>query len=174
MLMNLAPTVPSGFSLLRLLIGLAFPLIPSEWRLWAVVVAAITDAIDGLIARWLHAESSVGQMLDPIADKVFVLMLGGTLFVEGAIHPLWVLGIILRDIAVLAGVGVTAWRGHWERYLAMKPSWLGKCTTAAQFALLIVLVAWGDAPVWLLTAITLLSAAAAVDYVRRYQRIVNA
>jgi phosphatidylglycerophosphate synthase len=169
---TLRHAIPNGLSVARLLLGLTFPLVPAEWRLWVVAVAALSDALDGLIARLLHAESDTGRMLDPVADKVFVLVLAGTLVAEGAIHPLWAAGVAARDIVVLMGLVVVAARGRWSAYRKLRPSWPGKCTTAAQFALLLVLVAWGSAPVWLLAAITLLSAAAAVDYALRFRRSV--
>ena len=170
---NLLHFLPNGLSVARLLLGLAFPLVPSEWWLWVVVVAALSDALDGLSARLLHVESETGRMLDPVADKVFVLMLAGTLVAEGAIHPFWAAGVAVRDLVVLAGLVVVAVRGRWEAYRKMRPSWPGKCTTAAQFALLLVLVAWNGAPVWLLAMVTLLSVLAAADYARGFLRHVR-
>ncbi|MFO0825521.1 MAG: CDP-alcohol phosphatidyltransferase family protein [Gemmataceae bacterium] len=160
--------IPNACSLGRMLLGFAFPLLPLEWRLWVILVAAITDFLDGFLARLLHAESDLGRMLDPVADKVFVLMLAGTLLAEGAIHPVWALGIAARDMAVLLGVVVVLVRGRWETAKQMRPSFLGKCTTAAQFAVLLWLVVWGGTPLWLLTLTTLLSIAAAVGYTREF------
>jgi phosphatidylglycerophosphate synthase len=136
-----------------------------------VIVAALTDALDGFMARWLRAESDTGRLLDPVADKGFVLALVGTLLAEGALHPLWALGIAVRDIVVLVGLMDTIVRRRWAVGRKMRPSWLGKCTTAAQFAVLLVLVAWGSAPVWLLVLMTALSGLAAVDYVRAFIRL---
>jgi hypothetical protein len=48
----------------------------------------------------------------------------------------------------------------------MRPSWLGKCTTAAQFAVLFALAGWNEAPPWLLVPTVALSIAAAIDYAR--------
>jgi len=149
-----------------MLLGVAFPLVPPEWRLWLIIAAAITDFLDGFLARLLHAESELGRMLDPIADKVFVLILVGTLIAEGTLHPLWALGIAARDLAVILGVIVVVLQRRWQTTREMRPSWLGKCTTAGQFAVLLVLVVWGTAPVWLLALTTLLSVAAAVGYAR--------
>jgi hypothetical protein len=53
----------------------------------------------------------------------------------------------------------------------MRPSWLGKCTTAAQFVLLLTIVARGSAPEWLLVLVSALSAIAALDYVHRFARL---
>ena len=43
-----------------------------RWAFWAFVVAALTDFVDGWLARRLHAETIWGAILDPIADKVLV------------------------------------------------------------------------------------------------------
>jgi phosphatidylglycerophosphate synthase len=160
--------IPNSLSLTRLLLGLAFPWITAEWRLWVIVIAAITDFLDGLAARWFHAESETGRLLDPIADKVFVLVVIGTLIAEGTLHPLWALGIAIRDLVVLAGLALVIVRRQWERGRRMRPSWIGKCTTAAQFAIFLVLAIWSTAPLVLLIPTVLSSVVAAVDYARTF------
>jgi cardiolipin synthase len=167
---RLLATVPNGLSLSRVGLGAAFPWLPVEWRLAVIGIAAVTDFLDGLAARWLGVQSETGRLLDPIADKVFVLVLAGTLLAEGAIGPGWALAVAARDVVVLAGVVAVAARGRWDRYRSMRPSWLGKCTTAAQFALLMVLVVEGRGWQWLLGLTAALSAAAAVDYARGFLR----
>jgi phosphatidylglycerophosphate synthase len=166
--------IPNAFSVSRIVLGLAFPFVPPDWRLWVIVVAAVTDVLDGLTARWLHAESNAGRLLDPIADKVFVLIVAVTLLVEGAIHPLWALGVAARDVVVLVGLAYLTATRQWAVGRRLRPSWLGKCTTAVQFALLLVLVIWGEAPVWLLVPTVVLSAAAAVDYAVNLFRLFKA
>jgi cardiolipin synthase (CMP-forming) len=156
--------IPNALSASRLVLGLAFPFTPAEWRLWVVAVAALSDMLDGLVARWLGAESDTGRLLDPVADKVFVLMLMGTLIAEGTLHPLWALALALRDVVVLIGLVYTVARRQWAKGRKMRPSRLGKCTTAAQFAVLLVLAGWNEAPLWLLVPTVLLSAAAAIHY----------
>jgi phosphatidylglycerophosphate synthase len=120
------------------------------------------------VARWLGAESDTGRLLDPVADKVFVLVLVGTLIAEGTLDPLWALGLAARDVVVLAGLAYTVARRQWARGRKMRPSWPGKCTTAAQFAVLFALAGWHVAPLWLLIPTVALSVAAAVDYARQF------
>src|SRR5262245_40462107 len=170
--MNPSPphAIPNALSVARLLLGFAFPFFPADWRLWVVAAAAVSDLLDGLAARWLNAQSRTGRLLDPVADKVFILMVALTLLVEGALHPLWAIGVAARDLMVMVGVIVVAVRGRWAAYRQMRPSWLGKVTTAAQFVVLLVLMWQGSAPVWLLAAVTVLSAAAGVDYARGFGR----
>jgi len=165
---TLRHAIPNSCSLARMILGVAFPFVPPEWRLWLIIAAAITDFLDGFLARLLHAESELGRMLDPIADKVFVLILVGTLIAEGTLHSFWALGIAARDLAVILGVLLVVLQRRWQTTREMRPSWLGKCTTAGQFAVLLVLVVWGTAPVWSLMLTTLLSVAAAVGYARSF------
>lgn len=160
--------IPNGLSAGRAALGIAFPFMPAEWRPWVVVAAALTDAFDGLAARWLRAESDVGRLLDPVADKLFVLVLVGTLLAEGALHPLWAVGLAARDLTVSVGLLYVIARGRWTRGRRLRPSWLGKSATAGQFVVLLVLVIWSAAPMWLLAVATLLSSAAAIDYARRF------
>jgi CDP-diacylglycerol---glycerol-3-phosphate 3-phosphatidyltransferase len=88
-----------------------------RWVVFALfLLAAVTDAMDGMIARKLNAESSFGRMLDPIADKLIVsaalLMLAADGTLRG-IHLVPALVILCREILVsglrefLAGADVS-------------------------------------------------------------------
>jgi len=94
--------------------------LPGDSGRWVVFVlfclAAMTDAVDGMIARKLNAESSLGRMLDPIADKLIVsaalLMLASDGTLRG-VHLVPALVILCREILVsglrefLAGADVS-------------------------------------------------------------------
>jgi phosphatidylglycerophosphate synthase len=160
--------LPNGLSLTRLVLGLALPWLPADWRLGVVAVAALTDLFDGLTARWLHASSEAGRLLDPLADKVFVLVLVAVLISERAIGPGWAVAVVTRDLVVLAAAMVVLARNRPADVRRMRPRWLGKSATAAQFALLAVLVVGGHGWVWLLVLTAGLSIAAAADYARAY------
>ncbi len=165
--------IPNGLSAARIALGLAFPFASAEARLWIVAAAAATDMLDGLAARWLNAISDTGRLLDPVADKLFVLMLLGTLLAEGTLHPLWAVGFAVRDITVLVGLLYLIARRQWTRGRRLKPSLLGKFTTAAQFVVLMALVIWQPLPVWVLAAMTALSIAAAVEYTWIFLKVVT-
>ena len=95
-------TLPNALSFLRLLgVPLFLWLLVSEHDVWAVVVLALsglTDYLDGKIARRFGLVSRVGQMLDPLADRLYTL----TTIVAFAwrdIIPLWLLVLLLaRDV----------------------------------------------------------------------------
>ncbi len=162
--------IPNGLSAARLALGAAFPLVSPEWRVWVIAAAALSDALDGFAARRLHAESDTGRLLDPVADKFFVLLLVCTLAADGTLHPLWAVGLACRDVTVTVGLVYVIVRRQWARGRRLRPSGLGKWTTAAQFAAFGVVVLWGGAPVWVLGPAALLSALAAVDYARAFLR----
>ena len=87
------------------------------WALLAFAVAAISDGIDGYIARRYNQRSELGAFLDPLADKL--LLVSGIILLSlnhGSILPrlpLWLAGIILsRDLLLLLGVGRDSLRGR--------------------------------------------------------------
>ncbi len=160
----LAHAIPNGLSLARLGLGIAFPLLSPGGRALVVATAALTDLFDGPAARWLKAESLAGQLLDPIADKVFVLMLAGTLIAEQALGIGWAAAVAARDLTVLAGVAYLAVRGRWADYRQMKPTRAGKVATAAQFAALLALVLEAPWSMWLVVPAALISLVAAGRY----------
>lgn len=162
--------LPNGLSLTRLGLGLALPWLPASWRLGVIAVASLTDLLDGLVARWLRAGTETGRLLDPLADKVFVATLVAILVSERAVRPWWAVAVLARDLVVTAAAAAVMARGRGAGLRRMKPRWLGKCATAAQFALLLELVVVGHGWEWLLALTAALSVAAAGDYVRAYCR----
>ena len=98
-------TIPNALSLLRiagipLFVWLLLGPHQDVLALIVLAVAAVTDWLDGKLARWLNQTSRFGAMLDPAADRLYVL---ATLvaFVIRGIVPLWfALVLAIRDIAV--------------------------------------------------------------------------
>jgi phosphatidylglycerophosphate synthase len=138
-LARLSSAVPNALSLGRLVLGAAFPWTPPGWRAGVVLAAALSDLLDGFASRRLHAESSTGRVLDPVADKVFVGGVVATFLLEGLLGWLQAALLGLRDLTVLAGAGWVLLRGDWSDFARMRPSLLGKATTAAQFVFLLAL-----------------------------------
>ena len=84
-----------------------------RWAFWAFVVAALTDFVDGWLARRLHAESLWGAILDPIADKVLVcgVVLGLLSLGPNAAVAIPAALILFREFTVSALREVAAGKG---------------------------------------------------------------
>jgi cardiolipin synthase len=160
-----------------LLLGVAFPFLPADWRLPVVIAAAITDGLDGQLSRLMQAQSKLGVLLDPIADKIFFLAVVGTLLWDGSLTWLEVILISLRDVIVVLG-GIGAWlRDGGKAWHQMKPRWLGKAVTVLQFAFIAVVLlepTWSGVSAWrlpLLVATAIVGALSGIDYVWAHVRL---
>ena len=133
--------LPNLISTLRVVL-----VIPSAWYLWTeqytyalvlMAVAAVSDAVDGWLARAFNWTSVFGEIVDPVADKLLI----GTLFVvltlKGHI-PIWLVAVIVgRDLIIL--LGAVAYRltfGEEE----FPPTMVSKANTAVQLIVLIALL----------------------------------
>jgi CDP-diacylglycerol--glycerol-3-phosphate 3-phosphatidyltransferase len=105
-----------------------------RWGVYVFVIAALTDLFDGVLARKLKAESRLGAILDPIADKILVC---GTILGVFAIHsgdPFFALPaafILFREFAVSALREAAAAKG-----VRVPVSFLGKIKTTVQLVAL--------------------------------------
>jgi CDP-diacylglycerol--glycerol-3-phosphate 3-phosphatidyltransferase len=115
---------------------------PEEWLRWCAVgtfvLASVTDAFDGMIARRFHQESKLGALLDPIADKGLLLTAIITLSVSDWRYalPLWFpVLVIARDAVIVTGCVVMRLM---HDHLEVRPSLAGKTATALQM----VALAW--------------------------------
>jgi cardiolipin synthase (CMP-forming) len=147
-------TVPNQITLLRLgFLPLFLILISYEhyrWALAVLVVAGLSDAIDGLLARKLNQRSSLGAYLDPIADKLLLSSSFVILAMKKEIA--WWLTIIVlsRDILILVvAVVIILIFG----YRPFPPSILGKATTMFQIVLVFMIVLSAAYPNFRLTRI---------------------
>ena len=110
------------------------------------LIAALTDLADGYIARRFRVTSKLGAMLDPIADKLNMLV-ATVLLARAALLPLWLaIAIVLRDVIIVTGaLAYRAARGD----LKIAPTWLSKINTALEFGVLLVVMA--AAAGWMVT-----------------------
>lgn len=154
----------------RLALAAVFPLVPAAWRLPALAAGALSDFADGALSRHLHAESTVGRLLDPVADKALVLAAVGTLLAEGSLRPWEVLLVALRDVVVLAGCAALLAGGRMRDFPRMQPTMLGKAVTCLQLAYLLAVLACGPCAAWVLLPTATLSGLAGADYVRLHFR----
>ncbi|HRH79523.1 MAG TPA: CDP-alcohol phosphatidyltransferase family protein [Thiobacillaceae bacterium] len=136
------PVLDRKFTLPNLLTSLRLLLAPIVlWRVlegdmpgafWVFVAAAVTDLLDGNIARLFNQRSVLGAWLDPIADKVMLLStLVALVWVE--VLPVWLLVVVgLRDAVVL--LGAAAYR-LLTGGLEVRPTLSGKVATFVEFTL---------------------------------------
>lgn len=95
------------------------------WAIAILMVAGFTDWADGKLARILNQSSQLGALLDPAADRLYIL---ATLiaFVIRDVVPIWVVAVILgRDI--LVGLSLLSLRRH--GYQALQVNYVGKAAT---------------------------------------------
>ncbi len=123
-------TVPNMLSMVRLLgvpVFLWLVLGP-EWDGWALLllaVSGITDFLDGYLARRLGQFSQLGQILDPVADRLYILAVVVGLAMRDII-PWWVAVVLpLRDLLLWGLVPFLRTRG----YSALPVHFLGKAAT---------------------------------------------
>lgn len=129
-------TLPNLISVLRLLlvpviVGL---ILNGEWpaAFWLFVVAGVSDAVDGLIARRWNLQSQLGAHLDPLADKALLVSIYVSLAWTGGLADWLVLMVVGRD-ALIVGAVVLSWM--MARPLAMRPRMVSKANTVAQIVL---------------------------------------
>ena len=134
-----------------------------EARVGLIGAAALTDFLDGWLARRVHATSRWGALLDPIADRVFVLTVVGVFLFNGLLSTPEYFILIMRDLATAVGF-LTARVISWLRPVEFKARITGKVVTVLQlFTLIAVLIAQPALP-YLLAAVALVSTISIADY----------
>lgn len=134
--------LPNAITLAR--IGACLPLAwlivggRAQAALWLAVLAGISDVLDGFLARTLGWQSRLGGLLDPIADKFFMVCAFVALAWIGAL-PWWLIAVVmLRDAVIVAGA--FAYNRYVEPVPA-EPSIPGKVCTMAQVMLVLAVLA---------------------------------
>ena len=126
-------TIPNAISAARLLgvpVFLWLVLGPrtataDAWAVGLLIASAISDWLDGKIARALNQQSRLGQVLDPAADRLYIAATLIALAVRGII-PWWLVGLLAaRELTVGVALGVLRHRG----FPALQVSFVGKAAT---------------------------------------------
>jgi cardiolipin synthase len=101
------------------------------------VIAGISDAVDGYLAKRFNMASELGAYLDPLADKALIVSIYVSLGVVGAIPRWLIIFVVARDIMIIGAV-ILAWLIG--RPMEMKPLLVSKLNTVAQivFACLVL------------------------------------
>ena len=173
--------IPNSLTLLRILLVPVFIGFMTYgeygYAFAALVVAGLTDAIDGPIARRLNQRTKLGTILDPLADK---MLLTSCFISLSTLHlvPSWlVILVVSRDVILLLGTAVA----HVTNTpIDVTPTLLGKGTTLLQlgYVLLVVLLTWRGMDlsvlIPLLVAMVGFTLASGLHYIYRGYRDTNA
>ena len=178
-------TLANQLTLLRIMLIPAFVLLVVYEHLGAALltflVAGITDALDGLIARLAGQGTSLGAWLDPMADKLLLVTTFIVLTLPSlplANHlPLWLTVVVIsRDVVI---VGVVAIVNLAVGPRTFRPSFFGKATTATLILTSVVVMYFNyrretsvlvDMGIWLSLSLTLLSTA---DYFVKLRKLIQ-
>jgi cardiolipin synthase (CMP-forming) len=156
--------LPNSISLSRLILALAFVLVDGRWeRTLLILAAGATDFLDGWFARMGNSSTVVGALIDPFADRVFVLTAISAYLIDGILSTAQFFIFLSRDIATaigfvvarfIPGLGVSAFQARM----------LGKTVTALQLVALVAVLHFESATGPLIALIGALSAISIVDY----------
>jgi cardiolipin synthase (CMP-forming) len=141
-----------------------------EAALYVFAAAAVTDGLDGAVARWFDRRTELGAFLDPFADKLMLVSAFVVLTMDGDL-PGYVLSVVLiRDIVIVVGYLMLSFFTG-ER-IPVRPSILGKMSTFLQLGCVIAVLArmgnyWPEDFNALLFATVVVTAASFVHYMYR-------
>ena len=175
--------IPNSITLLRIVAVPVFLSLLVDGRhsaaLIVFVLAGLSDAVDGAVARITNTRTQLGEHLDPLADKLLLLSAFITLGILGAVPAPLMIVVLVRDVVVLSGCLLAS--AIMDTTIKIIPSMWGKVTTFLQLVtvgvVLLSLAAWVPVPPIVLTMVFVAAAAATVisgiDYViyglREYQ-----
>lgn len=109
------------------------------------VIAGVSDAIDGLLARILCQETTLGSYLDPLADKALVICSFVTLSILGMIPPWLTVIVVSRDFIILLGIAILSFMSI---SVQIHPAFVSKVTTTLQFLTVFLILSSGYFPLY--------------------------
>ncbi|HUB17238.1 MAG TPA: CDP-alcohol phosphatidyltransferase family protein [Acidobacteriaceae bacterium] len=119
-----------------------------EMAFFLFVLAGMTDALDGLLARWLQQRTLLGQYLDPVVDKLLLSTLFLVLHHETLISRRVTVLVFARDLGIMVVAAILYATTSIRNF---RPSIFGKANTVAQIlALAAVMLAQFYRPPWVL------------------------
>ncbi|MBN8959663.1 MAG: CDP-alcohol phosphatidyltransferase family protein [Rhizobiales bacterium] len=139
---NALVSIPNIITLIRILL---VPVI-----VWAIasgqmkiafgifVIAGVSDAVDGFLAKRFNMASELGALLDPLADKALLVSIYVALGIWGA-FPRWIVILVVSRDIMIVGAVIISWL--FGKPMPMKPLMVSKLNTAAQVALAALVLA---------------------------------
>jgi cardiolipin synthase len=95
------------------------------------IVAGVSDAVDGFLAKRFNMASELGALLDPVADKALLVSIYMALGIWGAI-PRWIVILVVSRDIMIVGAVIVSWL--YGKPIPMKPLMVSKLNTVAQVA----------------------------------------
>ena len=145
-----------------------------QYIIGLIIVAASTDFLDGILARKLHQVTELGKVLDPVADKIAVIVVCCVLTLQEKI-PLWFfIAAAMRDVLIfIGGIYVKKAKG-----VVLQSNVLGKWTVGIVSLLILTVILDVSEILWLkqglLALSTLMLVASFVLYLKRYLEVMKA
>lgn len=134
--------LPNTLTVIRILMVL-----PIGWTLWTgeygtclvlLIIAGVSDLLDGFLARRFNSTSRFGEVADPIADKLLALVVVSVMLLTGLL-PLWASSIIIgREVVILGGA--IAFRSIVQR-LDIEPLMISRINTVVLIVVLCAIIA---------------------------------
>lgn len=179
-------TIPNLLSILRMGLVPVFIIAIIDGRsmeaLWVFVAAGLTDALDGLIARFWHQQSRLGAYLDPMADKLLLVSAYTVLAIPSLnpsfLVPFWITVLVIARDVLIVLLSLLLYLSY--GLSKFPPAWISKVTTTVQVvAVALVLLAGAEEslePVAELSLylVALLTVASGLNYVVLANRMVAA
>jgi cardiolipin synthase len=143
-------TLPNLLSVLRLAglpLFLYFALVTHQDgnAVWVLIAGGVSDWLDGKAARWLDQYSRLGELLDPVADRLYILATLAVFLIRDIV-PWWLVAILVgRDLVLAVLVPILRRRG----YGPFKVLYVGKAATFnLLYAFPLLLCARGETTIW--------------------------
>ena len=150
---------------------LVIEVLDGHWRFAFILlwIAGLSDSLDGLLARALGQHTTLGQYLDPIADKALLSTMFLVLTHVGVIPRYVTVLVFSRDLGILI-ISTLLYITNILR--DFRPSWLGKLSTGVQIVTVLIVMTvqvlphdgLGDAKLWLLRLVAVLAPLSAAQY----------
>jgi len=133
--LSIPTTIPNIITLGRIILVpiIVWAIVSSQMEIaFAIfVVAGVSDAVDGFLAKRFNMTSELGALLDPLADKALLVSIYVSLGVWGEIPRWLVILVVSRDIMIVSAV-IVSWL--FDKPVAMKPLMVSKLNTVVQVA----------------------------------------
>lgn len=172
--------LPNALCVLRMLLSIpvAVLLVQEQYALTLCVFAfaALTDGLDGFLAKRFNWATELGKALDPLADKILLVTSFITLSWLGII-PLWLaVPVVLRDLVITAGA--ITYRMLYGPLTDARPTIISKINTLVQIAYVLAVVmalamnlSFATLNVVLATLVMVTTVASGIDYVATYTQL---